>query len=156
MASIIIFIKILSINKIASILGFIGVTFRSVGNFLVYFLLLHDTRILITGAPQLLEIVRDIFFGIGLILGVNISSSVFFRNSAEAVIKFYSQTQGNIKAIILEGIQAISYIPSYVNVGTNSIEAKFPKLTPKGDFMTILLDNGSSIDVRVNTYSNKP
>ncbi|WP_252896888.1 hypothetical protein [Metallosphaera hakonensis] len=56
----------------------------------------------------------------------------------------------------MEGIQAISYIPSYVNVGTNSIEAKFPKLTPKGDFMTILLDNGSSIDVRVNTYSNKP
>ncbi len=113
-ASIIVFIKILNINKIASAIGFVGVIFRLIDGFLIYSPLLHTTNVLIINASEYLEIIGDMFYGIGLIFGMNILGSVFFRNTGEAKIELNFQTQGNIKAIILNGTQAISYIPSYV------------------------------------------
>lgn len=165
-ALIIIFIKIFNINKEASIIGFIGVIFYSIGHSLFILIpYLNNTHIIKISFPELSDIlgisvnlgtIGEILLGIGLILAINIADSIFFKDTGEAKIKFISQTQGYIRTLILNDRQAISYIPRYVNIGINSIDAKFPRSEYKGGNITILLDNGFSITIRPKIYSNKP
>ncbi|GAA5419882.1 hypothetical protein Stok01_01844 [Sulfurisphaera tokodaii] len=164
-ALIIIFIKILNINKEASIIGFIGVIFYSIGHSLFILIPYLNNTHIIKISPELSDIIGisvnlgtiwEILLGIGLILAINIADSIFFKDTGEAKIRFISQTKGYIRTLILNDRQAISYIPRYVNIGINSIDAEFPRSKYKGGIITILLDNGFSITIRPKIYSNKP
>jgi len=90
------------------------------------------------------------------IIGIIILDSVIFQNTGEALIKFYSQIQGNIKSISLNGVnQALTFFPSYIILGNNSIEAKFLNVSSKDNSAIIILDNGYSVNVKLKTYSNR-
>lgn len=131
------------------------------GFFLLYDLLILSrpvgrSLIVITSILAYINITSHVLYGVGLIIGIIILDSVIFQNTGEALIKFYSQIQGNIKSISLNGVnQALTFFPSYVTLGNNSIEAKFLNINSKENSAIIILDNGYSINVKLKTYSNR-
>jgi hypothetical protein len=158
---IIIFAKIFHFNKIAGILGTLGVLFGFIRVFLLYDLLILSkpigrSLIVITSILAQINITSHVLYGVGLIIGIIILDSVIFQNTGEALIKFYSQIQGNIKSISLNGVnQALTFFPSYIILGNNSIEAKFLNVSSKDNSAIIILDNGYSVNVKLKTYSNR-
>jgi len=118
-AFVIVFVKILDFNKIASIIGFVGIIFHLVGDSLSYFIFHSISGEAFLDILEGLGILGDAFYGIGLILRIVISDNIFFKNIGEERIKFFSQTQGSIKAIALDGIQAVYSFPSYITPGIN-------------------------------------
>ncbi|BDB99990.1 hypothetical protein [Saccharolobus caldissimus] len=158
---IIIFAKIFHFNKIAGILGTLGVLFGFMRVFLLYDLIVLSrpvgrSLIVITSILAYINIISHVLYGVGLIIGTIILDSVIFQNTGEALIKFHSQIQGNIKSISLNGVnQALTFFPSYVTLGNNSIEAKFLNINSKENSAIIILDNGYSINVKLKTYSNR-
>uniref|UniRef100_A0A2U9IHY4 Uncharacterized protein n=2 Tax=Acidianus brierleyi TaxID=41673 RepID=A0A2U9IHY4_9CREN len=159
-AFIIIFIKILTINKLASIIGFVGVMLRIISDFMAYFFLvnvIHVSSSMMSFINTLLCVLifGDILYGVGLILGINIANNVIFLSTGEAKLKFYSQVQGSVKNIMLNGIYQAVTFPSYIMLGINSMELKFPKVNVNENFVTVALDNGSSINIQLKSISNK-
>lgn len=161
---IIIFVKILEINWIASLLGFIGITINAYVVYLESYININLANRTIP--PQLTElsiilsysyILYHIFYGLGFIISIIILSSIIFKNTGEAIIKFNSQIQGYITSVSLNGIdQAITYSPRFVKIGYNEIIAKFSKVTTNNfnNFILITLENGNSLNIKIKVFNN--